>query len=102
MTNESANNKPRSAFNADPERAPDILRIPKMAYASATPRSEFHINTSWLRSLVDSAKLRIERQRAYRRTYDELSIMTERELADINLSSLDISDVAREAAARIH
>ncbi len=94
--------RPEALSNADPERAPDILRIPKMAYVSAAPRSEFHVNTGWLRSLVDSAKLRIERQRAYRRTYGELSMMTERELADINLSSLDIRDVAREAAARIH
>ncbi|NDR58639.1 DUF1127 domain-containing protein [Aliiruegeria sabulilitoris] len=73
-----------------------------MAYVSATPRADFSVNTSWFRSLIDSAKLRMERARAYRRTYDELSIMSERELADINLSSLEIRDVAREAAARIH
>ncbi|PRY21252.1 uncharacterized protein DUF1127 [Aliiruegeria haliotis] len=73
-----------------------------MAYVSATPSAEFHVSTGWLRSLIDSVNLRIERERAYRRTYDELSMMSERELADINLSSLDIRDVACEAAARIH
>ncbi|PRY21246.1 uncharacterized protein DUF1127 [Aliiruegeria haliotis] len=72
-----------------------------MAYVSAAPRADFNVNTSWFTALIKSAKLRVERARAYRRTYDELSMMSERELADINLSSLDIRDVAREAAARI-
>ncbi len=72
-----------------------------MAYASATPRSDFSVNTSWLSAFVEGIKLRIERARVYHRTYDELSLMSERELADVNLSSLSIRDIAHEAAARV-
>ncbi|MDV7144267.1 DUF1127 domain-containing protein [Tropicimonas sp. TH_r6] len=73
-----------------------------MAYASATPRVEITVNTSWFSNLIESFKLRVERARAYRQTYDELSMMSERELADINLSGLSIRDVAHEAALRVH
>lgn len=34
--------------------------------------------------------------RAYRRTFDELNALSDRELADLNLSRLNIRDVARD------
>ena len=73
-----------------------------MAYISATPRAEFNVNAGWFTSLVQSLRLRIERQRAYYRTLEKLSSMSDRELADINLSRVSIRDVAREAAERAH
>ncbi len=73
-----------------------------MAYVSATPRTELSVNANWFVDLVDGIKLSLERSRAYRQTYAELSMMSERELADINLSGLSIREVAREAAARVH
>lgn len=72
-----------------------------MTYVTAAPRAEISVNAGWISGLIETAKLAIARRRSYRQTYDELSMMTERELADINLSSLDIRDVARDAAARI-
>lgn len=39
-----------------------------------------------------------ERRAVYLRTLNELSSMTDRELSDINLSRLQVGDIAREAA----
>ena len=44
--------------------------------------------------------LRLRRNRAYRKTFAELSGMSDRDLADIGISRIMIADVATEAAAR--
>ncbi|WP_102110391.1 DUF1127 domain-containing protein [Oceaniglobus roseus] len=36
----------------------------------------------------------------YRRVHDELSAMSDRELADIGISRIEIGDVARQASGR--
>lgn len=73
-----------------------------MAYVSATPRAEFPVSTGWVSTLVERFAQRIERACAYYRTYGELSMMSDRELADIDLNRADLRAVAREAAARAH
>lgn len=73
-----------------------------MAYVSATPRADFPVNTGWIAAVVARLTQRIERARAYHRTYSELLMMSDRELADIDLSRADLRDVAREAAAQAH
>lgn len=40
------------------------------------------------------------RQAAYRRTYDELIRLDDRDLADLGISRADIPDIAREAALK--
>jgi uncharacterized protein YjiS (DUF1127 family) len=47
------------------------------------------------KSLTDKAR----RAHAYRETYRQLDAMTDRELADIGISRLQIRDIAEEAAS---
>lgn len=49
------------------------------------------------------ANLRAHRARraAFRRTYDELAVLNDRELNDLGLSRTDIPAVARQAAAEV-
>jgi uncharacterized protein YjiS (DUF1127 family) len=51
--------------------------------------------TTIRKTLADKAR----RAHAYRETYRQLDAMTDRELADIGLSRLQIRDIAEEAAA---
>ena len=51
-----------------------------------------------LRSAVSG---RLASYRAYRRTLDELSQLSDRDLADMGLHRSTIADVARDAAARV-
>jgi uncharacterized protein YjiS (DUF1127 family) len=52
-----------------------------------------------LGSLFSRVTAWVDEQRRYRRTVEELSYLTERELADIGLSRSDIDLVARNCAA---
>ena len=69
-----------------------------MAYLSEPPRVFSGLNLDWISALVEAHKLSRARRRAYLQTLDELSLMSERELADIGLCSLVVRDVALEAA----
>ncbi|MDX1743074.1 MAG: DUF1127 domain-containing protein [Ruegeria sp.] len=52
-----------------------------------------------LHSLVDAAKARFVRYRIYRRTVNELSVLSNRELADLGLHRSMIRRMAMQAAA---
>jgi uncharacterized protein YjiS (DUF1127 family) len=47
--------------------------------------------------LLDRLRQSVARYREYRSTYEELNALTDRELADLGLSRLNIRDVARES-----
>jgi uncharacterized protein YjiS (DUF1127 family) len=51
--------------------------------------------TRWRMQLADKAR----RSHAYRTTYTQLNAMTDRELADIGISRLQIAEIAEEAAS---
>lgn len=72
-----------------------------MAYVSAAPRGHTVAPLAWLSAIVDTVKLELLRRRVYRETYNELAMLTERELADVGLSALMIRDVAHEAARKV-
>jgi uncharacterized protein YjiS (DUF1127 family) len=46
----------------------------------------------------DAVLTAINQRRVYTRTVDELNSLSDRELADLGISRLSISDIAREAA----
>ncbi len=72
-----------------------------MAYASETPRAETGLTLGWYSDIVESLKLRRARREEFNRVYGELNAMSERELADIGLSSLMVRDIALQAAKRV-
>lgn len=47
--------------------------------------------------MIDTFKKRIDNWKRYRRTYNELAQMSERELRDLNICRSDIDRLAREA-----
>ena len=71
-----------------------------MAYVTETPRAAAGLPLGWISELVEGYKLSRARRAAYLRTYGELNAMSEKELADIGLSSLMIRDISLEAAKR--
>lgn len=49
-------------------------------------------------ALKDSAATALQNRRVYARTVAELNALTDRELADLGISRLGITEIAREAA----
>lgn len=70
-----------------------------MAYVNST-RSVSVSFSDRFSALLKVAQEMIERRRVYARTVDELSALSDRDLADLGLSRSNISSVAREAAYR--
>lgn len=68
-----------------------------MAYVN-TQRSAGANITSWVGDILARWNEARERRAVYLRTLDELSSMSDRDLADINLSRIQIRDVAHAAA----
>lgn len=68
-----------------------------MAYVNTTaaPRKGFADRLVALKDLVLAA---IAQRRVYTRTVAELNSLTDRELGDLGISRLGITDIAREAA----
>ncbi|WP_238547707.1 DUF1127 domain-containing protein [Meridianimarinicoccus roseus] len=54
-----------------------------------------------MESLMDVLRTQRARRAAFRRTYDELSVLNDRELNDLGISRADISTIARQAASEI-
>lgn len=52
----------------------------------------------WLHQKIDQAKSALARRRAYRKTFDELSTLTNRELNDLGIARYDFHRLALEAA----
>ncbi len=55
---------------------------------------------AWFQGLRRNAAADIRRRRIYNQTHAQLSALTDRELADIGISRIQIADVARDAACR--
>ncbi|WP_240608024.1 DUF1127 domain-containing protein [Pararhodobacter oceanensis] len=52
-----------------------------------------------LRQFGERMRVKAQQNQAYRQVFDELSMLSDRDLADIGLSRSDITDVAKQAAA---
>ncbi len=68
-----------------------------MAYVNSH-RAEGTTVTQWVGDVLARWNDARERRALYLRTVEELSAMSDRDLADINLSRVQIEDIAREAA----
>lgn len=68
-----------------------------MAYVNTTPvaRKGFADRLTYVKDAVLTA---INQRRVYSRTVAELNSLTDRELADLGISRLGITEIAREAA----
>ena len=68
-----------------------------MAYVTTTPvaRKGFADRLAFVKDVVLAA---INQRRVYARTVAELNSLTDRELADLGISRLGITEIAREAA----
>jgi len=68
-----------------------------MAYVNTTRIAGFNLTERFAALRADIAA-RVAHNRAYRTTFNELSSMTDRELADIGVSRSMINEIARQAA----
>lgn len=68
-----------------------------MAYVNTTPvaRKGFADRLAFVKDVVLAA---INQRRVYTRTVAELNSLTDRELSDLGISRLGITEIAREAA----
>lgn len=66
-------------------------------YATTSRTAGF---VSYFNALRDELAARINRSRVYRKTFNELNAMSDRELADIGLSRIQIADIAADTAAQ--
>jgi uncharacterized protein YjiS (DUF1127 family) len=65
----------------------------------ATPKSVFSpLSTAW----IDELRSKVSRYRLYRQTYNELSELGTRELADLGLNRSMIKRVAYQAAYEVN
>lgn len=70
-----------------------------MAYLNTHRAAAAGFNmTAWIGDVLANWNEARERRAVYLKTLEELQSMTDRDLADINLSRVQIEDVAREAA----
>lgn len=53
---------------------------------------------SRIAAILETVALKMRQRKAYRRTYNELCTMTERDLADLGMSRSDFRRLAKEAA----
>jgi uncharacterized protein YjiS (DUF1127 family) len=72
-----------------------------MAYITQSLNTSNDLGGSWFAGRIASLKTWIKREQVFLRTKNELSEMTDRELADIGLTRFQIRDVALDAAARV-
>jgi len=68
-----------------------------MTYVS-TPRIARSGSFLWFVTLKDALMASVRQRRVYMRTVAELNALTDRELADLGISRLGISEIAHEAA----
>lgn len=68
-----------------------------MAYVNSL-RAEGSTVTQWVGDVLARWNDARERRALYLRTVEELSAMSDRDLADINLSRVQIEDIAQAAA----
>ncbi len=53
---------------------------------------------AWFQGLRRDLSTEMKRRRVYSQTHEQLMTLTDRELADIGISRLQIADIARDAA----
>ncbi|PSK82552.1 uncharacterized protein DUF1127 [Limimaricola soesokkakensis] len=69
-----------------------------MSYATVDQRTTFNTETNGLTAITARVKAAIERNRVYRQTQRELSLLTDRDLADLGIARGMINQIARDAA----
>jgi uncharacterized protein YjiS (DUF1127 family) len=70
-----------------------------MAYITGNAAPAFGFGQRFT-AFVERARQARKAREIYRQTYEELSVLTDRDLADLGISRISIPDVAREAARR--
>jgi uncharacterized protein YjiS (DUF1127 family) len=68
-----------------------------MAYVTGNAAPSFGFGQR-IGALMDRMRDARKAREIYRQTYEELSALSDRELADLGISRISIPDVAREAA----
>ncbi|WP_245298948.1 DUF1127 domain-containing protein [Pseudotabrizicola sediminis] len=68
-----------------------------MAYSNTQTIAGFHVG-GWMGDVLAKWTVARERRAVYLQTLNELSAMSDRDLADINVARVSIEDIAREAA----
>ena len=71
-----------------------------MAYVHAPRALELNI-ADRLHSTIEGFKAFRARRAAFNRVYNELALLTDRDLADIGIARSQISEIARQEAAKI-
>lgn len=71
-----------------------------MAYAESTRHAGVEGLNSRFADLSARWKARLERNRRYRRTFNELNALSNRELADLGMSRAMLRSVAWESSAK--
>ncbi|MDV7145044.1 DUF1127 domain-containing protein [Tropicimonas sp. TH_r6] len=72
-----------------------------MALAFQLPRAATGLFQGRMTDMIETGKLNRARRKAYLQTLGELRQMSEKDLADIGLSSVMIRDIALQAADRV-
>lgn len=67
-----------------------------MAYAHESARFDAGFNRA-----IDALRQFRARRAAFTQTYNELSVLSQRELDDLGIARSDIAAIAREAAAKV-
>ncbi len=69
-----------------------------MAATTIDQRTTFNTEANGLTAITARIKAAIARNRVYRQTQRELSLLTDRDLADLGISRSAITQIARDAA----
>ncbi|WP_282026939.1 DUF1127 domain-containing protein [Limimaricola cinnabarinus] len=69
-----------------------------MAATTIDQRTTFNTEANGLTAITARLKAAIARNRVYRQTQRELSLLTDRDLADLGISRSAITQIARDAA----
>lgn len=72
-----------------------------MATATIDQRTTFNTEAHGLTSITARVKAAIARNRAYRQTQRELSLLTDRDLADLGIARGMINQIARDSARAV-
>jgi uncharacterized protein YjiS (DUF1127 family) len=72
----------------------------KMAYASSNTVSGFSFS-ALVHTAAEAFKTARARRAVYNRTYDELSVLSDRDLNDIGIARSQIRDIALQEAAQV-
>lgn len=80
-----------------PDQSEMMKRKTIMAHANTQTVAGIHVG-GWMGDVLAKWNVARERRAVYLQTLNELSAMSDRDLADINVARVSIEDIAREAA----